>query len=125
MGSSLRSIKKSIDREKNKRTTTHNVSRNVNKGQELLEEPTYITATNELGQETIEEETMSTIDNKDKEHEGDDTYINPTMDDALDDWDFIGGMDEEKVDDRLLPDNIACALNCGFIGVGGGGGVGM
>ena len=122
MGSSLRSIKKSIDREKNKRTTTHNVSRNVNKGQELLEEPTYITATNELGQETIEEETMSTIDNKDKEHEGDDTYINPTMDDALDDWDFIGGMDEEKVDDRLLPDNIACALNCGFIGVGGGGG---
>ena len=56
---------------------------------------------------------------KDKETQ-DDTYINPSEDD----WGFVGGMDESVVvDDRLLPDNTAdSALNCGFVGVGGGGG---
>ena len=56
---------------------------------------------------------------KDKEVQ-DDTYINP----ADDDWGFVGGMDETVAhDDRLLPDNVAAsAINCGFIGVGGGGG---
>ena len=59
---------------------------------------------------------------KDKETQ-DDTYINP----AEDDWGFVGGMDESVVvDDRLLPDNTApSALNCGFVGVGGGGGLGV
>ena len=56
---------------------------------------------------------------RDKETQ-DDTYINP----AEDDWGFVGGMDESVVvDDRLLPDNVATsALNCGFVGIGGGGG---
>jgi cell division GTPase FtsZ len=61
------------------------------------------------------------MDIKDKDtKDEDDTYINP----AEDDWGFVGGMDESVViDDRLLPDNVAeTALNCGFIGVGGGGG---
>ncbi len=68
------------------------------------------TGTNKRGKK------MST---KDKENQ-DDTYINP----AEDDWGFVGGMDESVVvDDRLLPDNTAkSALNCGFVGVGGGGG---
>lgn len=50
----------------------------------------------------------------------DDTYINPEEDD----WGFVGGMDETVVvDDRQLPENTAkSALNCGFVGVGGGGG---
>jgi len=64
---------------------------------------------------------MSTIDNDNKDEE-------PTKDNwelpAESDWDFIGGMDDSvAVDELLLPDNTAqCALNCGFIGVGGGGG---
>jgi len=68
------------------------------------------TGTNKRGKK------MST---KDKETQ-DDTYINPSEDD----WGFVGGMDESVVvDDRLLPDNTAdSALNCGFVGVGGGGG---
>ena len=59
---------------------------------------------------------MSTKDNKDV----DDTYINPEEDD----WGFVGGMDETVVvDERQLPDNTArSAINCGFVGVGGGGG---
>jgi len=59
---------------------------------------------------------MSTKDDKNV----DDTYINPEEDD----WGFVGGMDETVVvDERQLPDNTAVsALNCGFVGVGGGGG---
>lgn len=59
---------------------------------------------------------MSTKDDKSV----DDTYINPEEDD----WGFVGGMDETVVvDERQLPDNTAIsALNCGFVGVGGGGG---
>ena len=59
---------------------------------------------------------MSTKDDKSV----DDTYINPEEDD----WGFVGGMDETVVvDERQLPDNTAVsALNCGFVGVGGGGG---
>lgn len=73
----------------------------------------------------------------------DDLYINPESveddagvynvpvasvasksDDSSDDWGFVGGMDESVVvDKRQLPENTAqSALNCGFVGVGGGGG---
>jgi cell division GTPase FtsZ len=60
---------------------------------------------------------MSTKDDKSLV---DDTYINPDEDD----WGFVGGMDETVVvDERQLPDNSAVsALNCGFVGIGGGGG---
>lgn len=70
----------------------------------------------QIRQESFEEENMS---QKNKENT-DDTYINPEEDD----WGFVGGMDETVVvDDRLLPENTAAsALNCGFVGVGGGGG---
>ena len=49
--------------------------------------------------------------------------VAPPVDDG-DEWGFVGGMDETVVhDDRLLPDNTAVtAINCGFVGVGGGGG---
>jgi hypothetical protein len=49
----------------------------------------------------------------------DDTYIND-----VDDWGFVGGMDDEVVhDEQLLENNTApSALSCAFIGVGGGGG---
>tara|TARA_R110000803_G_scaffold58157_3_gene116374 strand:- start:622 stop:1806 length:1185 start_codon:yes stop_codon:yes gene_type:complete len=49
--------------------------------------------------------------------------VAPPVDDG-DEWGFVGGMDETVVhDDRLLPDNAAVtAINCGFVGVGGGGG---
>jgi hypothetical protein len=53
----------------------------------------------------------------------DDHYINPP--DTGTDFDFVGMYDEDPVvqDERLLPDNIAgAAINCGFIGIGGGGG---
>ena len=65
-----------------------------------------------------EEILMSTIDeNKD------DTYINTP--DAGDDFDFVMAYDDDpaEADDRLLADNTArSAINCAFIGVGGGGG---
>ena len=53
----------------------------------------------------------------------DDTYINTP--DAGDDFDFVMAYDDDPAagDERLLPDNSAAsAINCGFIGVGGGGG---
>ena len=65
-----------------------------------------------------EEILMSTIDEK-----TDDTYINTP--DAGDDFDFVMAYDDDpaEVDERLLPDNTAkSAINCAFIGVGGGGG---
>lgn len=99
--------------------SSHHGPRKGNTGQKNIDEPTYIEDSDDSGQETIEEKIMSTIDNKDNEP-ADDTYINP----AEDSWDFIGGMDDDVApDERLLPDNKApSALNCGFIGVGGGGG---
>ena len=75
---------------------------------------------------------IADTDNKDGESENfqiPGTYQAPKEENswdlpAEDDWDFIGGMDNNAVvDERLLPDNTApCALNCAFIGVGGGGG---
>jgi len=65
-----------------------------------------------------EENLMSTIDEK-----TDDTYINTP--DAGDDFDFVMAYDDDpaEMDERLLPDNTAkSALDCAFIGVGGGGG---
>jgi len=53
----------------------------------------------------------------------DDTYINTP--DVGDDFDFVMAYDDDPAagDERLLPDNSApSAINCGFIGVGGGGG---
>lgn len=61
--------------------------------------------------------TMSDPENKD------DTYINEDFD--SDDFDFVDAYDDDpaEADARLLPDNKASsAINCGFIGVGGGGG---
>lgn len=59
-------------------------------------------------------------DNNKEEEPTEDNWDLPSGDN----WDFIGGMDDSvAVDERLLPDNSApSALNCGFIGVGGGGG---
>ena len=60
---------------------------------------------------------MSDPENKD------DTYINEDFD--ADDFDFVDAYDDDpaEADARLLPDNKApSAINCGFIGVGGGGG---
>ena len=60
---------------------------------------------------------MSDPENKD------DTYINEDFD--ADDFDFVDAYDEDpaEADARLLPDNKApSAINCGFIGIGGGGG---
>ena len=57
--------------------------------------------------------------------EQDDTYINPPGVTEEMDFDFVGMYDEDPVtqDERLLADNVAgAAINCGFIGVGGGGG---
>jgi hypothetical protein len=115
MGSSLKSLV--VDKKKAK--PVRHDSGGITVGQKNVDEPTYKEEAIISGQETIEEKNMSTIDNKDNEAV-DDTYINP----AGDDWDFIGGMDDDvAADDRLLPDNTApSALNCGFIGVGGGGG---
>ena len=65
------------------------------------------------------EKTMSDSENKDK----DDSYINEDFE--SDDFDFVEAYDDDPAegDDRLLPDNTAgSAINCGFIGVGGGGG---
>ena len=59
---------------------------------------------------------------KKDEKEKDDVYIN---DDSMDEFDFVGAYsDEEEVADELaLPDNTAdSAINCAFLGVGGGGG---
>ena len=60
---------------------------------------------------------MSDPENKD------DTYINEDFD--ADDFDFVDAYDDDpaEADARLLPENkAASAINCGFIGVGGGGG---
>ena len=67
---------------------------------------------------TKEENIMSTIDEK-----NDDTYINTP--DAGDDFDFVMAYDDDpaEVDERLLPANGArSAINCAFLGIGGGGG---
>ena len=55
-------------------------------------------------------------------NEKDDEYINDDFDG--DDFDFVEAYDDDPAgDERLLPDNEArCAINCAFIGVGGGGG---
>lgn len=53
----------------------------------------------------------------------DDTYINTP--DAGDDFDFVMAYDDDpaEADEQLLPENSAVsAINCAFIGVGGGGG---
>jgi len=115
MGSSISGMMPKLKKE----TSSHHEPRKGNVEKENIVEPTYIEVPGTSDQKTIEEKNMSTIDNKDNEP-ADDIYINP----AEDSWDFIGGMDDEVVtDERLLPDNTApSALNCGFIGVGGGGG---
>ena len=59
--------------------------------------------------------------NAQNEQAQDDTYINPPDDD----FGFLGNYDEDPIlqDERMLPANSAAsAINCGFIGVGGGGG---
>lgn len=55
-------------------------------------------------------------------NEKDDEYINDDFDG--DDFDFVEAYDDDPAgDERLLPENEArCAINCAFIGVGGGGG---
>lgn len=71
----------------------------------------------EMKKENKKEEDMSTDKKKDDE------YIN-TPDDS-DDFDFVMAYDDDPAesDERLLPENSTkSALNCGFIGVGGGGG---
>ena len=63
-----------------------------------------------------EENNMST-------KEKDDQYINTPQ--ADDDFDFVMAYDDDPAegDERLLPENTArSAIECGFIGVGGGGG---
>ena len=124
MGSSVRTLSPKIPKKKKKKGATKDNShepREAGTGQKSKEEPTYKEETTELGYPIIGEKSMSTNDNKDNEQEKDDVYINPVDND---DWGFIGGMDEDApADARLLPENTApSALNCGFIGVGGGGG---
>jgi len=54
-------------------------------------------------------------------NQNDDNYINP----EIDDFGFLGNYDETPAaaDERILPENTAeSAINCAFIGVGGGGG---
>ncbi|MAH43920.1 hypothetical protein CL614_09450 [archaeon] len=52
----------------------------------------------------------------------DDEYINPP--DAGNEFDFVEAYDDDPIEnDELLPDNSASsAINCAFVGVGGGGG---
>jgi len=53
------------------------------------------------------------------------TDILDTTPEIGDDFDFLGHYDEESIthDEKLLPDNTArSAINCGFVGIGGGGG---
>ena len=62
---------------------------------------------------------MSTQDN-DQDAEGTSEFYGDT-----DDFGFLGNYDDENVahDERMLPENVAAsAINCGFIGIGGGGG---
>tara|TARA_B100000131_G_scaffold294535_1_gene310737 strand:+ start:14957 stop:16045 length:1089 start_codon:yes stop_codon:yes gene_type:complete len=57
--------------------------------------------------------------------EKDDTYINEIGTGADDEFDFVDAFDddEEALDEQALPENTAdSAINCAFIGVGGGGG---
>ena len=65
----------------------------------------------------IEEQTMS------NDEQTDDVHVSAP--DAGDDFDFVMAYDDDPAatDERLLPDNSAVsAINCGFLGVGGGGG---
>tara|TARA_R100000808_G_C2155541_1_gene168609 strand:- start:32225 stop:33373 length:1149 start_codon:yes stop_codon:yes gene_type:complete len=57
-----------------------------------------------------------------KKKKQDDDYINPP--DVMDEFDFVEAYDDEPIaDDQLLPENtFTSAINCAFIGVGGGGG---
>lgn len=82
-----------------------------------IEEPTYDKPPKAKKKLFKEENAMST--NENDATKKDDTYIND-----VDDWGFVGGMDDEVVqDDQLLPGNeVSSALKCAFIGVGGGGG---
>jgi cell division GTPase FtsZ len=79
------------------------------------------TITDRLPTDIIEksngENIMSDPENKD------DTYINEDFE--SDDFDFVDAYDDDPADAdaRLLPANTASsAINCGFVGVGGGGG---
>jgi len=74
---------------------------------------------------TADTDQAENTDNKDEELSKDEELAEDNWDlPPEDNWDFIGGMDDKvAVDELLLPKNTAqSALNCGFIGVGGGGG---
>ena len=78
-----------------------------------ITEPKYVDIIDKSNGDNI----MSDPENKD------DTYINEDFD--ADDFDFVDAYDDDpaEADARLLPENKApSAINCGFIGVGGGGG---
>ena len=64
---------------------------------------------------------MSAFDPGNEPGKDDDNYINPVDDD----FGFLGNYDDEPElhDELMLPANTAAsAINCGFIGIGGGGG---
>ena len=66
-------------------------------------------------------ESVPPYDEYGMDEEGDDTYINYEEDD----FGFLGNYDDnpELQDERMLPINTATsAINCGFLGFGGGGG---
>ncbi len=80
---------------------------------DTITEPKYVDIIDKSNGDNI----MSDPENKD------DTYINEDFD--ADDFDFVDAYDDDpaEADARLLPENkAASAINCGFIGVGGGGG---
>ena len=80
---------------------------------DTITEPKYVDIIDKSNGDNI----MSDPENKD------DTYINEDFD--ADDFDFVDAYDDDpaEADARLLPENKApSAINCGFIGVGGGGG---
>jgi len=75
-----------------------------------------------LSRKHVSEGKMSTP----PEEKDDDTYINHEEElEGLDDFDFVEAYDDDPAaaDERLLPENtVPTAINCGFMGVGGGGG---
>ena len=76
-----------------------------------------------LPRKHVSEGKMSTPPEKKND---DDTYINHEEElEGLDEFDFVEAYDDDPAaaDERLLPENtVPTAINCGFMGVGGGGG---
>jgi len=86
--------------------------------EEAVVESQKIEKTIETVQETAQEQKKEVVMQQDSNQPTDDF-------DDFDDFDFVDHYGDEKLDDQsmLLPENTAkSAINCGFVGVGGGGG---